>query len=125
MQHTLDAIKPLPVLEKPDSQPTLKSSAKPWTPLSLAKHLESTAPLQVFKGPKKFLITELQDVSCLCWREGALPCFVMKSLHTPAQMVYQKLQCEPIGHVHTEHDSFPLAAAETYEAKAATQHNLH
>lgn len=39
MQHTLDAIKPLAVLEKPDSQPTLESSAQPWTPSSVAKHL--------------------------------------------------------------------------------------
>lgn len=87
----------------------------------LAKHLESTTSLQVFKGPKKFLIT-VQDVSCLCWREGALPCFVMKSLHAPAHMVYQELQCEPIGLPPTQ---LSPTAAETYEAKAATQYNIH
>lgn len=38
--HTLDAIKPLPMLEKPDSQTTLESSTQPWTPSSVAKHLD-------------------------------------------------------------------------------------
>lgn len=73
-QEALDHIEDLPVLEELDSEPTVEELSKAIDALTCAKHWVRMAYLpEIINYGKPALLGSLQELLCLCWREGKVP----------------------------------------------------
>ena len=70
----LDAIDNLPIMEDLDDEPTVEELSKAIDKLSAGKTPGSDGiPPDLIKECKSSLLTPLQSVLCLCWKEGTIP----------------------------------------------------
>ena len=69
-KHALNAIKCLPVLKELDEELTLDKLSEALDSLTTGKAPRKDGiPAEVLKYCKGSLITEVQEILCLCWRE--------------------------------------------------------
>ena len=73
-QEALDAIEELPVLEELDSEPTMEELSKAIDALACGRAPgEDSIPPEIIKCGKPALLEPLNELLCLCWREGKVP----------------------------------------------------